>query len=335
MRIRDLSIRFNLALLILSASVLAVLLASFGFAIYERQSYRASAVRELTALADTLGANTAASLAFNDQRTANEMLGALATEPHVLVACLYDNDGTSLRNTADRRHARVSSFPRCATTEPTSMASLSLFSAGSCSTANAPGSIALVFDLSEFRSRLLEYAKIAVLVLLLSVLVTFLASLATCAVSLEIPWCNWPLSPAASRPTRTTPSVPKSGPAAKPAFSFDRSTKCSPRFNRANGRSKAYRKAKSAMPSPLAAPTTAFGTGTSPPVRSTSLLAGAICSVTQRASPGLAPNNGSAKFIPQTASASALRSPRIATARLRSSSVNTVCVTRAVAISGR
>src|SRR5580704_3117747 len=91
MRIRDRSIRFNLAILILSASALAVLLASLGFAVYERQSYRASAVRELTALADTLGANSAASLAFNDQRTAKEMLSALATEPNVLVACLYDN----------------------------------------------------------------------------------------------------------------------------------------------------------------------------------------------------------------------------------------------------
>src|SRR5580658_9618447 len=98
MRIRDRSIRFNLALLIISASALAVLLASLGFAIYERQRYRANAVRELTALADTLGANTAASLAFNDQRTAEEMLGALATEPSVLVACIYDNHGRVFAN---------------------------------------------------------------------------------------------------------------------------------------------------------------------------------------------------------------------------------------------
>src|ERR1700677_1570045 len=93
MSTRDISIRSNLTLLILFASALAVLLASMGFAIYERESYRASAVRELTALADTLGANTAASLAFNDQPTAKEMLSALATEPNVLAACLYDTQG--------------------------------------------------------------------------------------------------------------------------------------------------------------------------------------------------------------------------------------------------
>src|SRR5450631_4279443 len=95
MHIRNLSIRANLILLILSASALAVLLASFGFGIYERHNYRASSVRELTALAGTLGANTAASLAFNDDRTAQEMLGALSTEPHVLAACLYNSDGSA------------------------------------------------------------------------------------------------------------------------------------------------------------------------------------------------------------------------------------------------
>jgi uncharacterized membrane protein affecting hemolysin expression len=93
MHIRDLSLRANLILLILTASALAVLLASVGFGVYERQSYRDSAVRELTALADTLGANTAASLAFDDQATAKVMLGALATEPHVIDARLYDNEG--------------------------------------------------------------------------------------------------------------------------------------------------------------------------------------------------------------------------------------------------
>jgi len=177
MRIKDLSIRFNLAVLIVSASALAVLLASFGFAIYERQSYRESAVRELTALADTLGANTAASLAFNDQRTAKEMLSALATEPNVLVACLYDSQK---RIFADYRspaglHALVLPAPR-----PDRAyfdgESLTLFR-GVLLNGERTGSIAIVFDLRGFRSRIIQYAKIAILVLLLSVLVTFLASL--------------------------------------------------------------------------------------------------------------------------------------------------------------
>jgi PAS domain-containing protein len=177
MRIRDFSIRFNLTLLILSASALAVLLASVRFAIYERESYRASAVRELTALADTLGANTAASLAFNDQRTAKEILNALATEPNVRAACLYDNQG------------RIFAEFRSAGAPPTLLLparrrdgsyfdgeSLTLFR-GVLLNSERTGSIALVFDLRGFRARLLEYAKIAFLVLLVSVFATFLASM--------------------------------------------------------------------------------------------------------------------------------------------------------------
>lgn len=177
MRIRDFSIRINLALLILSTSALAVLLASFGFAIYERQSYRASAVRELAALADTLGANSAASLAFDDKKTAEEMLGALTTEPHVLAARLYDNPG---RIFAEYRRSGSSPGVVLSGWRPDGEYFDDEFltlSRGVVLNGERTGSIALVFDLRDFRSRLLEYAKIATLVFVLSVLITFLASL--------------------------------------------------------------------------------------------------------------------------------------------------------------
>jgi diguanylate cyclase (GGDEF)-like protein/PAS domain S-box-containing protein len=177
MSIKNLSIRFNLALLILSASILSVLLASLGFSIYEQRSYRASAVRELTALADTLGANTAASLAFNDSGTARKMLGALATEPHIQVAGLYDNRGrvfAEYRGSDDEPNLPVPQlrgdgayFDR---------QSLTLFHPVFLS-GDRTGSIVLVFGLTGFRARLFEYAKIATIVLLFSVVVTFLASL--------------------------------------------------------------------------------------------------------------------------------------------------------------
>jgi len=177
MRIRDFSIRFNLALLILSASALAVLLASLGFAIYQRQSYRASAVRELTALADTLGANTAASLAFNDQRTANEMLSALATEPNVLAACLYDNQGHTFAEYRSPGGSPSLVFPALRRDGSYFEGeSLTLFR-GVQLKGEHIGSIVLLFDLRGFRSLLLQYAKIAILVLLVSVCATFLASL--------------------------------------------------------------------------------------------------------------------------------------------------------------
>jgi uncharacterized membrane protein affecting hemolysin expression len=93
MNFRDLPIGRKLALLILTSSGLAVILACVGFAIYERENSRTSTGDELRALADTLGANTAASLAFNDPKTAREMLGALRADHNVLGACLYDIHG--------------------------------------------------------------------------------------------------------------------------------------------------------------------------------------------------------------------------------------------------
>ena len=177
MHIRDFSIRTNLALLILSASALAVLLASFGFGIYERQNYRASAVRELTALADTLGANSAASLAFNDQTTAQQMLGALATEPHVVVALLYDVNGNTFAEyrgpSGQPGLGRPKLRPDGAYFDRQSLTLIR----GVVLNGERTGSIALVFDLKDWDTRLFEYAKIAALVLLLSVLATFLISL--------------------------------------------------------------------------------------------------------------------------------------------------------------
>ncbi len=177
MSVQDLPIRVRLALLILFSSCLAVLLAAIGFAVYERGSLRVSAEREVTALADSLGTNTAASLAFSDQKTAEEMLRSLSTEPHVLAAVLYDNGGQVFaeyhRDAAAGRLAQISW--RADGTQFDSR-NLTLFR-GVFLSKERVGTIALVFDLSEFHSRLLNYIQIAILVLFLSVLSAFLASL--------------------------------------------------------------------------------------------------------------------------------------------------------------
>ena len=186
MLMRNLSIRANLALLILFASGLAVVFASFGFGIYESRNYRNSALSELTALADTLGANTAASLAFDDKKTAQEMLGALATETHVIQASLYDNDGRAFAEfrRGGSQNGLLPPRPRSDGAYFDSK-SLTLYR-GVLLNGQRTGSIAIVFDLSDLRSRLLQYTGIASLVLFLSVLVTFLASLRL-AVSIGAP----------------------------------------------------------------------------------------------------------------------------------------------------
>jgi two-component system, sensor histidine kinase and response regulator len=176
MTFRDLSIRRKLALLILTASVLAVILACVGFAIYERQRFHTDIADELATLADTLGANTAASLAFNDQKTARGMLEALRTEHHVLGACLYDIHG---RIFAEYRRTDLGAGFKM----PSSTADGAYFGPGTLTLfqsvyleSDKTGSIAIVSDLSGIRARFWEYTKIAVLVLFISILATYLIS---------------------------------------------------------------------------------------------------------------------------------------------------------------
>ena len=177
MSFRDLPIRRKLALLILTSSVLAVILACMGFAVYERQNFRANTGNELRALADTLGANTAASLAFNDPKTAREMLGALRADHNVLGACLYDIHGNIF---AEYRRAGLGrEF-----TMPSQRDDGAYFERNSITLyrsvlmeADKTGSIAIVSDLSGTSAGLWEYTKIAGLVLFISTLATYLISL--------------------------------------------------------------------------------------------------------------------------------------------------------------
>jgi signal transduction histidine kinase/DNA-binding response OmpR family regulator len=177
MNFRDLPIRRKLALLILTSSVLAVILACMGFAVYERQNFRANTCNELRALADTLGANTAASLAFNDPKTAREMLGALRADHNVLGACLYDIHGNIF---AEYRRAGLGT----AFTMPSLREDGAYFEGNSITLFRSvlmerdkTGSIAIVSDLSGTGARLWEYTKIASLVLFISTLATYLFSL--------------------------------------------------------------------------------------------------------------------------------------------------------------
>jgi two-component system, sensor histidine kinase and response regulator len=176
MNFRDLPIRRKLALLTLTSSVFAVMLACVGFAIYERQNFWAYSVSELTALAETLGANTAASLAFNDQKTAQETLGALRAEHNVLGACLYDNQG---RIFAEYRRPNLGSGfkmpPLREDGAKFEQDSLTLFHSVQLEN-DKTGSIAIVSDLNASIARYWEYTKISVLVVFISIIVTFMIS---------------------------------------------------------------------------------------------------------------------------------------------------------------
>ena len=176
MRLRDLSIQRKMTLLVLAASAFALLLASFGFAVYERSNFRAALTGELATLTQTLGANSAASVLFNDQKSATETLRAIQAEPHILGAFLYDNNGQLFAQY--RRPGLPADFKTPpARGDEARFEDQALFLSRSISVnGDRTGSIVIASDLAALHSKIVEYVKIAVLVLLFSILVTYLVS---------------------------------------------------------------------------------------------------------------------------------------------------------------
>ena len=173
---RDLTIRQKLAVLTLTSSVFAVILACVGFAFYERQRFHTDIANELAMLTDTLGDNTAASLAFNDPKMARETLSALRTDHHLLAACLYDLHGHIF---AEYRRAGLRPGFVMPSWKPDGFyygpGTLTRFESVYLES-DKTGSIAIVCDLLGIRARFWEYTKIAMLVLFISILTTYLIS---------------------------------------------------------------------------------------------------------------------------------------------------------------
>jgi signal transduction histidine kinase/CheY-like chemotaxis protein len=173
---RNLSIQRKLASVILAASCLALALACAGFAVYERSSVRASVTSELSALADTLGANTAASLMFSDRKSARDMLGALGGEKHIIAACLYDSQGKIF--TEYRRLELAGSFEMPAWHgDGAQFDSEHLRLSRNVSLEGTKvGSITIISDLGLLHTAFQQYARISALVLLVSIFLAFVVS---------------------------------------------------------------------------------------------------------------------------------------------------------------
>ena len=89
----NLPIKQKLIIIIMGLSAL-MLAGGFSLVVIEKYySYRTALVHNIGTLADALGANSTAAIAFNDETTANEILSALSVEPNIVVATIQKNDG--------------------------------------------------------------------------------------------------------------------------------------------------------------------------------------------------------------------------------------------------
>ena len=90
---RDLPLRSKLSVIILVTFAVALVLGGIALTARYAASERHKLADRLTVLAKVIGTNTSAALAFNDRRSAQDTLAALAAEPSALAARVYDGRG--------------------------------------------------------------------------------------------------------------------------------------------------------------------------------------------------------------------------------------------------
>jgi signal transduction histidine kinase/CheY-like chemotaxis protein len=91
-RLRDISIKRKLTLIIMCASTVALLLASIGFVTYEQATYRRAMADDLSTLAVIIGEQSTAELTFDDADAAEDTLASLSSRRQITAAALYKDE---------------------------------------------------------------------------------------------------------------------------------------------------------------------------------------------------------------------------------------------------
>jgi signal transduction histidine kinase len=177
--LRDLPIRHKLLALGMLGSTLALLCAGVAFGVYDWLAFREGLARSLSVQAQILAANCQSAVVFGDERSAAATLAALAVEPEVLGAAVYTGEGAPL---ARYTIPGFSDLPASGRDLPSGFG----VRFGSDSVlvrmpilgedGGRIGTLVLLSDLDEENRRLLRYAVIGLVVLLLSVGLVYLVS---------------------------------------------------------------------------------------------------------------------------------------------------------------
>jgi signal transduction histidine kinase len=174
---RDLSIKHKLTLLSVLASGSALILACGVFVVYEAQTFRDAMVKTISTQAKMVGYNSAAAILFGEPQSATETLTALSAEADILSAGIYTRDGKLFAS-----YVRDSRTPSAASTLPVLQRmqpdghqfegdhldlSRQVIFGG-----EVIGIVAIRADLTTLKIRQARYIGIAVVVLLISILVS-------------------------------------------------------------------------------------------------------------------------------------------------------------------
>ncbi|MBC2694703.1 MAG: response regulator [Desulfobacteraceae bacterium] len=90
---RDISIRRKLTVMMMLTSFIVLMLAVVSFGTNDLMTFRRAMIKNLSMLAEVIGSNSIGALSFDDRNFAENVLAALDANPHVVFACIHNDDG--------------------------------------------------------------------------------------------------------------------------------------------------------------------------------------------------------------------------------------------------
>ncbi len=169
---RDASIKRKLTLITMLTSSVTLMLAGATYVTYDLVTFRRTMARDLSTMAEIIGANSAAALEFDNQDDATKLLSSLKLKRSILSASLYQKDGKLFAK-----------YERGGSNARPSGGNGGLLGWGEGFLEVAPpiifdgkriGTLSIRSDLSDFYSRLERYGTIGAFVMLVSLVVGFL-----------------------------------------------------------------------------------------------------------------------------------------------------------------
>ncbi|HEX8012126.1 MAG TPA: ATP-binding protein [Casimicrobiaceae bacterium] len=173
--LRDVSIQRKLTLLTLVTSGVTLVLAGVAYVTYDLLTFRQAMERDRLILAQIVGSNSTAALAFDDPKAGRATLASLSAQPRIVAACLFDKDGKvfATYNRADKGPGAGSGGQDCPAVASGHLAvSQPIILDG-----ETIGTIAIESDLLEFYTRVGRYASAGLVAIVVSAFIGWRLSL--------------------------------------------------------------------------------------------------------------------------------------------------------------
>jgi len=174
--VRNASIQSKLTITAILTLLFGLSLAGVGYEFYEGASFRSQLLNELEVHAATLGSNIAASLAFDDRKSAIDLLRSLRFDRHIVEACVFDRPGNIFAEYHRDRATALCEMRAPGAEETRFTARGVIFSRIIRLDGENAGSLVLSSDLSELDAKMWKFREVSGLVLILSIMATAIVS---------------------------------------------------------------------------------------------------------------------------------------------------------------